>query len=142
MFYDPKVLGPYCEALDPQLAFVAYKKGAGECDDELIGISQKHGLFRDLARYLVERQDLELWARVLKKEDGEEQEHAARREDGYPTTRERASAEVAPRPRSGGLRGGGAGATLRWRLMDAGEWTPGLPLVAACLSLYGLPSNG
>ena len=38
MFYDPKVLGPYCEALDPQLAFIAYKKGAGECDDELIAI--------------------------------------------------------------------------------------------------------
>ena len=32
--------------------------------------------------------------------DGEEQEHAARREDGYPTTRERASAEVAPPPSS------------------------------------------
>ena len=44
MFYDPKVLGPYCESLDPSLAFVAYKKGAGECDDELIAISHTHGL--------------------------------------------------------------------------------------------------
>uniref|UniRef100_A0A7S4AXC6 Clathrin heavy chain n=1 Tax=Pseudo-nitzschia australis TaxID=44445 RepID=A0A7S4AXC6_9STRA len=80
MFYDPKVLGPYCEALDPQLAFTAYKKGAGECDEELIGISQKHGLHRDLAKYLVERQDLELWAKVLNKEDGEEGEDSARRQ--------------------------------------------------------------
>lgn len=73
MFYDPKVLGPYCEALDPQLAFTAYKKGAGECDDELISISQKHGLHRDLAKYLVERQDLDLWAKVLNKEEGKEE---------------------------------------------------------------------
>merc|ERR1719253_786169 len=80
MFYDPKVLGPYCEALDPQLAFVAYKKGAGECDDELISISQKHGLFRDLAKYLVERQDLELWAKVLNKEEGQEDDDSARRQ--------------------------------------------------------------
>jgi clathrin heavy chain len=55
--------------LDPSLAFVAYKKGAGECDEELIKISFTHGLYRDLARYLVERQDLELWAKVLTKDE-------------------------------------------------------------------------
>jgi clathrin heavy chain len=80
MFYEPKVLGPFCESLDPSLAFVAYKKGAGECDDELIKISFTHGLFRDLARYLVERQDLELWAKVLTKEEGEEGEIDAEKE--------------------------------------------------------------
>ena len=80
MFYDPKVLGPYCESLDPSLAFVAYKKGAGECDDELIKISNTHGLFRDLAKYLVERQDLELWAKVLNKEEGDEGEDPNRRQ--------------------------------------------------------------
>ena len=69
MFYEPHVLGLFCESLDPSLAFVAYKKGAGECDDELIKISFTHGLYRDLARYLVERQDLELWAKVLTKEE-------------------------------------------------------------------------
>jgi len=71
MFYDPKVLGLYCESLDPSLAFVAYKKGNGECDDDLIKIAQGHGLYRDLAKYLVERQDLELWAKVLSKEEDE-----------------------------------------------------------------------
>eukprot|EP00559_Dactyliosolen_fragilissimus_P005094 CAMPEP_0184856570 /NCGR_PEP_ID=MMETSP0580-20130426/1757_1 /TAXON_ID=1118495 /ORGANISM="Dactyliosolen fragilissimus" /LENGTH=1720 /DNA_ID=CAMNT_0027351673 /DNA_START=136 /DNA_END=5301 /DNA_ORIENTATION=- len=80
MFYEPKVLGPFCESLDPSLAFVAYKKGAGECDDELIAISFKNGLFRDLASYLVERQDLELWEKVLKKEDSEEGEDPQRRQ--------------------------------------------------------------
>ena len=74
MFYEPKVLGPYCESLDPQLAFIAYKKGAGECDDQLIAISHTHGLYRDLARYLVERQDMDLWAKVLNKEEGTETE--------------------------------------------------------------------
>mmetsp|Transcript_41540 Transcript_41540/g.125894 ORF Transcript_41540/g.125894 Transcript_41540/m.125894 type:complete len:1727 (-) Transcript_41540:124-5304(-) len=81
MFYDPKVLGPYCESLDPSLAFVAYKKGAGDCDDQLIAISHTHGLYRDLAKYLVERQDLELWAKVLNKEDTEDgQEDPQRRQ--------------------------------------------------------------
>mmetsp|Transcript_46155 Transcript_46155/g.70589 ORF Transcript_46155/g.70589 Transcript_46155/m.70589 type:complete len:1732 (-) Transcript_46155:57-5252(-) len=78
MFYEPKVLGPYCESLDPQLAFIAYKKGAGECDDDLIKISQTHGLYRDLAQYLVERQDMELWAKVLTKEEGDDKESSRR----------------------------------------------------------------
>jgi len=80
MFYDPKVLGPYCESLDPSLAFVAYKRGAGECDDQLIAISHTHGLYRDLAKYLVERQDLELWAKVLNKSEDETEEDPKRRQ--------------------------------------------------------------
>ena len=73
MFYDPKVL-------DPQLAFIAYKKAAGACDDELIRISHTHGLYRDLAKYLVERQDLDLWAKVLNKEEGAEEDDPQRRQ--------------------------------------------------------------
>jgi len=73
MFYDPKILGPYCESLDPQLAFTAYKKGAGSCDDELIKVCHAHGLYRDLAKYLVERQDQDLWAKSLNKSEGEEE---------------------------------------------------------------------
>jgi len=80
MFYDPKVLGPFCEALDPQLAFIAYKKGAGECDDALIKVRHDHGLYRDLAKYLVERQDLELWAKVLNRKEGEVEEDPQRRQ--------------------------------------------------------------
>lgn len=67
-FYDPKVLGLFCEKLDPHLAFVAYKHARGECDDALIRVTQENGLFKDLARYLVERQDIELWTRVLRPE--------------------------------------------------------------------------
>ena len=67
-FYEPAVIGSFCEKLDPHLAFVAYKHARGECDDALIKVTQENGLFKDLARYLVERQDLELWTRVLKPE--------------------------------------------------------------------------
>jgi clathrin heavy chain len=67
-FYDPKVIGAFCERLDPHLAFEAYKHAHGECDTELIKVTQDNGLFKDLARYLVERQSMELWTRVLKPE--------------------------------------------------------------------------
>lgn len=67
-FYDPRVIGAFCEKLDPHLAFVAYKHARGECDDALVRVTQENGLFKDLARYLVEKQDLELWQRVLKPE--------------------------------------------------------------------------
>ena len=67
-FYDPRVIGTFCEKLDPHLAFVAYKHARGECDDLLVKVTQENGLFKDLARYLVERQDIELWTKVLKPE--------------------------------------------------------------------------
>jgi clathrin heavy chain len=67
-FYEPKVIGAFCEKLDPHLAFIAYKHARGECDVELVRVTQENGLFKDLARYLVEKQDIELWKTVLKPE--------------------------------------------------------------------------
>lgn len=64
-FYEPRVVGRFCEKLDPFLAFLAYRRAGGACDEELIEVTSKNGLFKDLARYLVERQDLGLWERVL-----------------------------------------------------------------------------
>ena len=64
-FYDSAVVGKFCEKLDPFLAFLAYKRAWGKCDDELISVTNSHGLFKDQARYLVERQDFALWTRVL-----------------------------------------------------------------------------
>jgi clathrin heavy chain len=64
-FYDSAVVGAYCESRDPHLAFVAYKRAGGACDDQLIAVTNKNGFFKDQARYLVERQDAELWAKVL-----------------------------------------------------------------------------
>merc|ERR1719217_65505 len=67
IYYDSKVVGEYCEKRDPLLSFLAYKRGM--CDDELVDVTNRHGLFKQQARYLVERQDLDLWAKVLTEEN-------------------------------------------------------------------------
>ncbi|KAI3653844.1 hypothetical protein MP228_001791 [Amoeboaphelidium protococcarum] len=65
--YDPKVIGQYCEKRDPYLAFVAYQKG--QCDDELIAVTNENQMFKHQARYLVKKRDMELWAKVLTSEN-------------------------------------------------------------------------
>jgi len=77
MYYDSKVVGEYCEKRDPQLSFLAYKRGL--CDDELIDVTNRHGLYKQQARYLVERQDLDLWGKVLTPPEGETEENEHRR---------------------------------------------------------------
>jgi len=62
-YYDSLTLGAYCEKRFPNLAYVAYRRG--QCDAELIAVTNKNALFKNQARYLVERQDAELWASVL-----------------------------------------------------------------------------
>jgi len=62
-FYDSRVVGKYAESRDPHLAFIAYKRG--KCDEELVEVTNQNGLFKNQARYLVERQDEALWAKVL-----------------------------------------------------------------------------
>jgi clathrin heavy chain len=62
-YYDSLVVGKYCENRDPYLAFVAYKRGMNS--EELIEVTNKHNLFKNQARFLVEKQDPALWARVL-----------------------------------------------------------------------------
>ncbi|KAL0402928.1 UNVERIFIED_CONTAM: Clathrin heavy chain 1 [Sesamum radiatum] len=66
-YYDPRVVGKYCEKRDPTLAVVAYRKGT--CDDELINVTNKNSLFKLQARYVVERMDGDLWAKVLDPEN-------------------------------------------------------------------------
>jgi clathrin heavy chain len=62
-FYDSVVVGKYCEKRDPHLAFIAYKRG--NCDRELVDVTNKSQMFKQQARYLVERQSPELWQMVL-----------------------------------------------------------------------------
>eukprot|EP00761_Pharyngomonas_kirbyi_P011776 gb/GECH01011802.1/.p1 GENE.gb/GECH01011802.1/~~gb/GECH01011802.1/.p1 ORF type:complete len:1690 (+),score=396.56 gb/GECH01011802.1/:1-5070(+) len=62
-FYESKVVGKYCEKRDPHLSFVAFERG--QCDDELIDMTNKNGMFKQQAKYLVQRKDPELWAKVL-----------------------------------------------------------------------------
>ncbi|KAL0481606.1 clathrin heavy chain [Acrasis kona] len=62
-FYDSRVVGKYCEKRDPHMSFIAYERG--QCDLELVEVTNKNGMFRQQARYLVQRQDMELWKHVL-----------------------------------------------------------------------------
>lgn len=64
-FYDPKVIGKFCEDRDPHLSVLAYTRNPGQCDEELIDCTNRHSLFRIQAQYLVSRQSKELWKLVL-----------------------------------------------------------------------------
>jgi clathrin heavy chain len=64
-FYDSAAVGKYCEDRDPHLAYTAYKRAWGSCDEQLINVTNRNGLFRLQARYLVERQSPELWELAL-----------------------------------------------------------------------------
>lgn len=66
--YDSRVVGKYCEKRDPYLAFIAYERG--QCDAELIQITNDNSMFKHQARYLVKRRDADLWASVLTTENG------------------------------------------------------------------------
>merc|ERR1712151_953537 len=68
-FYDSATVGKYCEDRDPHLAYTAYKRAWGQCDERLVDVTNRNGLFRLQARYLVERQSTELWALVLNEEN-------------------------------------------------------------------------
>ncbi|KAM3375864.1 clathrin heavy chain 1 isoform X1 [Capsicum galapagoense] len=66
-YYDSRIVGKYCEKRDPTLAVVAYRRG--QCDDELINVTNKNSLFKLQARYVVERMDGDLWEKVLNPEN-------------------------------------------------------------------------
>ncbi|KAK9849535.1 hypothetical protein MYU51_014085 [Penicillium brevicompactum] len=61
--YDTLTVGKYCEKRDPNLAYIAYRKGQN--DLELISITNENSMYRAQARYLVERADPEIWTFVL-----------------------------------------------------------------------------
>jgi clathrin heavy chain len=61
--YDPLLVGKYCEKRNPHLALIAYERG--QCDKELIGLTNENGMFKQQARYLLGRKDPALWSFVL-----------------------------------------------------------------------------
>ncbi|KAH8648930.1 hypothetical protein BGZ60DRAFT_422610 [Tricladium varicosporioides] len=61
--YDPLTVGKYCEKRDPNLAYIAYRKGQN--DLELVNITNENSMFKAQSRYLLEREDRELWSFVL-----------------------------------------------------------------------------
>jgi clathrin heavy chain len=62
-YYNPRVIGKYCEKRDPYLAYICYEKG--QCDYELIHVTTENSMFKHQARYLVKRRDQALWGTVL-----------------------------------------------------------------------------
>ncbi|KAI6215352.1 hypothetical protein M3Y94_00375700 [Aphelenchoides besseyi] len=62
-YYDPQVIGKYCEKRDPHYALIAYERG--NCDEEIVKVCNENSLFKNLARYLVRRRDIALWCSVL-----------------------------------------------------------------------------
>jgi clathrin heavy chain len=65
--YDPLTVGKYCEKRDPNLATICYTKGQN--DLELISITNENSMFRQQARYLLERADPEIWTYVLNEDN-------------------------------------------------------------------------
>lgn len=65
--YDPASVGRYCERRDPQLAIIAYRRG--QCDDDLLRVTNENALFKQQAAYLIRRRDPPLWTRVLSPEN-------------------------------------------------------------------------
>lgn len=63
-YYDPLLLGKYCENRNPNLSYIAYRKG--HLSQELVDLTRRNGMWKQLARYLVQEKNLELWASVLK----------------------------------------------------------------------------
>lgn len=63
--YDVKLIGAYAENRDPHLAFIAYKRDPGQCDEEIIELTNKSNLYRLQAKFLVERMSKELWEKAL-----------------------------------------------------------------------------
>lgn len=61
--YDTLTVGKYCEKRDPNLAYIAYRKGQN--DLELVNITNENAMYKAQARYLLERADKELWMFVL-----------------------------------------------------------------------------
>ena len=66
-YYDSAEVGKYCEKRDPNLCVIAFTRG--QCDDELVDVTNRYSLFKQQAKYLVERSDAALWGKVLVEEN-------------------------------------------------------------------------
>ncbi|CAC9549781.1 clathrin heavy chain [Leishmania donovani] len=71
-YYDSQVVGKYCETRDPNLAYIAYCRG--HCSEMMIDLCHRNGMHKQLARYLVKEQNLDLWASVLGQNSAERQQ--------------------------------------------------------------------
>ena len=61
--YDARLIGKYSENRDPALALIAYRRA--NSDKDLIRLCRSHGMFKQLARHLVQKKDSDLWKVAL-----------------------------------------------------------------------------
>ena len=66
-YYDSAEVGKYCEKRDPNLCVIAFTRG--QCDDALVDVTNRYSLFKQQAKYLVDRSDAQLWSKVLVEEN-------------------------------------------------------------------------
>eukprot|EP00742_Colponemidia_sp_Colp-10_P010839 GILJ01011954.1.p1 GENE.GILJ01011954.1~~GILJ01011954.1.p1 ORF type:complete len:1482 (-),score=281.89 GILJ01011954.1:202-4647(-) len=71
-YYDSHVLGAYCENRNTLFAYIAYRRA--NLDDKVLELTLRNGMWKELARYLVKRQDSALWERALQTQ-GKELSH-------------------------------------------------------------------
>lgn len=62
-YYDSREVGKYCSKRDPFLAFIAFRRG--QCDEEVLQLTNDNSLFREQAIYAVDRADAALWAKIF-----------------------------------------------------------------------------
>eukprot|EP00184_Porphyridium_aerugineum_P006141 CAMPEP_0184699800 /NCGR_PEP_ID=MMETSP0313-20130426/5924_1 /TAXON_ID=2792 /ORGANISM="Porphyridium aerugineum, Strain SAG 1380-2" /LENGTH=1782 /DNA_ID=CAMNT_0027158925 /DNA_START=278 /DNA_END=5626 /DNA_ORIENTATION=+ len=62
-YYDSREIGKFCRKRFPHFAVVAYARG--KCDNELLEVTNEHQMFKEQAKYLVDRASPELYALVL-----------------------------------------------------------------------------
>ncbi len=62
-YYDSRKVGAYCARREPFLAYIAYKRG--QCDEEVVQVTNDNSLFKEQAMYAVHRANDDLWAIVL-----------------------------------------------------------------------------
>jgi len=63
-FYNPLVVGEYCEKQHPAYSVICYMRG--HCDARLIAVTTANGWYGDQAKYLIQRKNQGLWAEVLR----------------------------------------------------------------------------
>ena len=55
--------------MNPDFAFIAYKRASGSCDKQLVEVTNKHGSFKDQARHCVEGQDSKFWEMIVNEDN-------------------------------------------------------------------------
>jgi len=58
-FYNCMDIGVYCETRNPNLAIIAYTKGG--CDVQVIACTTKNNMFKEQARFLLNKMNEDLW---------------------------------------------------------------------------------